>query len=135
VSADNVVDSLWLGDWADAQTFEGERLCVLESSAPPGTSFHIPILTIGAPTWATTPLYGSRAQLDKCAALISERLAAGKKLLVHCGAGVERSPLTCAWWLVRSGHCPTLETAYVHLRGIRACVADRTSWLEPGAKL
>jgi hypothetical protein len=126
---------LYVGDWADAQTFDGERLCVLEGAPNyPGMTWHVPILR--PPTGAPAPTgtaYVSKAQLQIAIFLIHMRIEDGKKLLVHCAAGVERSPLTCAWFLRHyySEHFPTLAIAYQHLKAIRPAVIDRTEWLEP----
>jgi len=125
---DMVVEGLWLGDHNDALSFDGERLCVLETGC--SSSQHwVPILERPSP--------GGLAnidRLDEAADLISEFLGKGAKLLVHCGAGIERSPLTCAWWLRRTGACATLREAYAHLMELRPIVADRTEWLPPEAR-
>lgn len=132
---EQIEPGLFLGNFEDGRRFPGERLCVLEN--PPdypheGRTRHIPILTVPAGHNDAVPVWASRKQLDKAADYITEQLRAGKRLIVHCGQGVERSPLTVAWWLVKTGRCPTLKMAYVHLRASRPCVEDRCVWIEPG---
>ena len=121
-SPNEVIPSLWLGDYTDARNFNGERLCVLEMDRGHPGSHWVPILE---GPWAR------RTKLDEAADLISERLAAGAKLIVHCMAGIERSPLTVAWWLVKTGRKPNLDAAYYFLKARRSCVLDRQCWIEP----
>jgi hypothetical protein len=49
-------------------------------------------------------------------------------LLVHCGAGVERSPLTVVWWMRRRFGLG-FDTSYVWLQKRRPCIADRRMWI------
>lgn len=121
--------NLYLGDQSDGDAFEGERLCVLEhEDRYENRRRCIPIRTIpGGPDG----LYVSRAQLDKAADYITSTLQGGQNLIVHCGAGVERSPLTVAWWFVKIGAFPTLEAAYSVLSTVRPVIQDRRHWLEP----
>lgn len=118
--------TLWVGDWYDAQKFDGEKICVLEnvSQHECASDTHlIPIFENG--------IHGrvNMDQIDKAATLMTGRLDAGVKLLVHCAAGIERSPLTCAYWLRKMGVHSTLAAAYTHLKIIRSIVEDRTVWL------
>ena len=117
--------NLYLGDHTDADNFAGQRLCVLESPHCRGyadRTMHIPVLIEGL---------ARRAELDKAAEYITLTLQSGQDLLVHCGAGVERSPLTVAWWFVKVGAFPTLDAAYGALATVRHVVQDRQGWLEP----
>jgi protein-tyrosine phosphatase len=52
-----------------------------------------------------------------------------RHLLVHCGAGVERSPLTVAWWMTKRLHL-TFDEAYAWLKRQRPQIEDRRSWIE-----
>lgn len=136
MSASLIVDNLWLGGMQDAATFNAERLCVLEGVhiAPKLTEL---IKTTKGYHWIEILVDPDRGgivclkKLDDAANLISERLVRGAELLVHCGQGIERSPLTLAWWLRRTGQCSTLASAYVRLQKARPVVADRTEWLPP----
>jgi hypothetical protein len=49
-------------------------------------------------------------------------------VLVHCGAGVERSPLTVAVWMTQR-FALTLDAAYAWLKQHRPQVEDRRMWL------
>jgi protein-tyrosine phosphatase len=121
---------LWVGDWYDAQAFLGEKLCVLENVsihnlAP--QSHLIPILEMGGPLIPSAQV--NMDQMGKALAFMTVRLDAGVKLLVHCAAGIERSPLTCAYWLRAMGVHSTLAAAYTYMKIIRPIVEDRTVWL------
>lgn len=141
---DSVASNLWVGNLDDAtkSNLVMERLCVLEGCLNyPGMTYQIPILLPYLPGMervkddyhktSDISAYASRRQLDLAADLISARLADGKELLVHCAAGIERSPLTCAWWMVKTGRHSTLDAAYAHLKLIRPIIEDRQFWLEP----
>lgn len=116
---------VWLGNKVGALTFEGEKLCVLEPPHCAGDpkAKHMWILDHRG--------VARREKLDAAAAFIAERVEAGAKLLVHCGAGMERSPLTVAWWLVSKRIFADLSSAYELLKAVRECVADRGQWVEP----
>lgn len=126
----HVLGELYLGDIFAARAFRGERLCVY-CDYPPygGDCFHIPILAVKPKNQIDRTATASLVALDEAAKLITERLEAGKSLLVHCMGGVERSPLTIAYWLVKTNRCTTLAGAYQSLKAIRPVVADRQSWL------
>lgn len=128
--AQEVVPNLFVGDYPDALRFEGETLCVLEGAreAHPHATHWLPVLQ-GEPG---KDFYASPARLDEISVLITERLQAGVRLLVHCGAGIERAPLVVAWWLVRTGRHVDLATAYQHLMGVRPQVQSRQAWVREG---
>jgi predicted protein tyrosine phosphatase len=153
ISADEIVPNLFLGDLADAKIFPGERLCVLEGKPSyPGMTHWIPILQL-LPPWheplmteregfvgwedfehnqdVAGRLMASRAKLNEAADLISSRLESGARLLVHCIAGIERSPLTVAWWLCKTRRYSDMREAYKFLQSIRPVVEDRRHWIEP----
>lgn len=66
--------------------------------------------------------------MAKAINLIDKGLEEGP-VLVHCYAGIERSPLTVAVWLVANrGY--TLEEAYILLQSKRDIVEHRGLWLE-----
>jgi len=51
-------------------------------------------------------------------------------VLVHCWAGIERSALVVAWFLVKHRGFDTFEDAYDHIQSVRPCVARRMQWLK-----
>jgi hypothetical protein len=114
---------LWLGNRVGQATFEGEILCVLEEPHCPKNprSTHIHILQDGQ---------AKRELLMQAARHINKVLWSGKDLLVHCGAGMERSPLTIAWWMFTTGIASSMAQAYDILQAARPIVANRENWIE-----
>ena len=84
----------------------------------------------------------SPAALKAVAAIIGHFRNKGWSVLVHCGAGIERSPLAVAWylsenvaasWYQSNGLDPifTLEQAYKFIVLKRPQVQDRRHWIAP----
>ncbi|MDE1830392.1 MAG: dual specificity protein phosphatase family protein [Thaumarchaeota archaeon] len=129
--ADNIIDQLYLGDMKIAGTFDGLRLCVHEHGPQyDGQCFLIPILTKRPfSKWDRTGATASIEKLDECAELIETHVNKGNKLLVHCFGGIERSPLTIAWWMVKTKRADNIEDAYKFLQSKRPAVSERLFWL------
>jgi protein-tyrosine phosphatase len=70
--------------------------------------------------------------LDDFADHVDKLLSEGEKVLVHCGMGVERSPLAVVWYLHRKKGMSIVE-AYRYVMKRRSVVADRTLWLPKSA--
>lgn len=66
--------------------------------------------------------------LDAVAATIESYLQQGRRVVVHCGEGVERSPLSVAWWMHKRWEIP-LEQAYQRVFQSRTQAADRRDWI------
>lgn len=121
-----ILPNLFLGGMQDALgPFEGWRLYVHEQ--PPlytgDNCLWIPILP-GGPTNKA-----SRTALDLCATVIDSILVRGAPILVHCAQGIERGPLTVAWFLhTRRGM--TIDQAYDWVIAHRPQVERRDlAWL------
>lgn len=111
-----IIDNLFVGDLADARAgFDGLIICVLDEK---------PIDEPPHAIWMPFDL----GTLDITAAIIDDGLASARRVLVHCGAGTERAPLTIAWFLSRRREM-SLDAAYELLRRKRPIVRDRRSWL------
>jgi hypothetical protein len=120
--AHEVLPGLWVGDqWACEIARERgmRRLCVLEGSCAVPACRHYRILS---PDGSAEIL-----RLDSSMREISD-IWPQKRLLVHCGAGVERSPLTLAWFLMRRLYV-SLDDGYAWLKKCRPVVEDRQSWI------
>jgi protein-tyrosine phosphatase len=114
-----IIDNLFVGDMVDARAgFDGLIICVLEEKPfdePPNATW-IPFLAEGL------------RSLDLTAEIIDNALTGGRAVLVHCGAGSERAPLTVAWFL-NQRRAMSLDDAYALLKRLRPIVQDRRFWL------
>lgn len=127
-----ILPHLWLGDADDAARFEGARLSVHENfETVPARSHWMPYLVSWKDEDGTEQLEADPAMLDAAVAVIEFYQAHKVPLLVHCWAGIERSPLLVATYLIRSGRAKNYGDAYSHLRSLRPQVMDRTFWLPP----
>jgi protein-tyrosine phosphatase len=122
-----IIEELYLGDMADALNAPPEywRICVLEQKPPnePPNATWIPILETRNGEVKANP-----TQLNNAAFVIENLLSAKAKVLLHCGAGIERSPLACAWFL-HTHRNYSIEEAYKLIIQKRPQVQDRTIWL------
>ncbi len=122
------VGDLWSGQWArtqDAWSVVNVLEKDLTSEGPLYTGphrKHFPILIAGQ-AW---PL-----RLTHVADWMEAQMAQGRPTLVHCYAGLERSPLTAAWALARRQGW-SLNRAYRHIRQHRPQIEVRLAWLAPG---
>jgi protein-tyrosine phosphatase len=122
IPASEIVPNLFIGNFSDAKKVDAydKIICVLEH----------PTQTAKNVTWIRL-LRGERAdmkQLDKIANTIDYNLKNDKKVLVHCGAGIERSPLAVVWYLHTRKHMP-IDTAYKLVRTRRIIAQDRRLWI------
>ena len=120
--AHEILPRLWVGPASscDAAPNGTRCVCVLEGPHSP-RCLHMPIL--GSDGKADPVLLG------KVALTIDTLWQPNRPtLLVHCGAGVERSPLAVAWWLVyRFSY--TFDEAYAWIKRQRPVAEDRRSWI------
>lgn len=109
-----------------------KTLCVIETNRSDwyeGLGFYIPILDHDEESLAMVPPKVLIHKLDEACDVISDHVLNKETLLVHCWAGVERSPLTLAYWLVKTRRKSNLDEAYKHLKSVREIVEDRRNWL------
>lgn len=142
--SNHIYDSIYLGDLGDARQWKGGTLYVhewvVEGYKP---TYHKPIMvakperkleSVGVDSFvhssSAEQTLASRMVLDECTTIIEEWASRGDPLLVHCHGGIERSPLTLAWWLYSSGRENDLDGAYRYIRGKRPIIEDRRYWLE-----
>ena len=122
-----ILPHLWLGDLNDSFTAPEDFiiLCVLEVRYPllPKRAILQPILEM-SPNGPQMNMNG----MEKACKIIDGVLNDEKNILVHCAAGVERSPLTIVWWLhTRMGQ--SLDVAYDFVKSKRSIVENRLIWL------
>lgn len=130
----HIVDTLYLSDMQAAGSFDGYRLCVHENG-PLYTGqchFHPILVTKPNSPFDRSGALASIEALDAAAEVIHEKITNKENIVVHCMGGIERSPLTIAWYLVtKSKMFDTLQEAYDFLKTKRPVVSERLFWL-PG---
>ena len=127
-----IIQNQFLGDYGDAQKWAENRLgiiiCVLTERPPlllPGTIWR-PILDVDSADDSQ-----NRASLEKlelASEAIEEGLKNGRRVLVHCGMGVDRSPLALAWFL-HSKRGMEIDEAYQLIKSKRPIVVSHVDWI------
>jgi protein-tyrosine phosphatase len=122
--ANEVLPRLWIGTCASCDAVRGQGIVCLNVLESPHTDDqrcqHLRILDDNLRATAST--------LDRAAHTILQHWPL-VHVLVHCGAGVERSPLTVAWLLCGQFRL-TWDESYAWLKRQRPQVEDRQFWLE-----
>lgn len=125
--ADEILPGLFLGDQGSVDGFPGVVICVMEhgeGQQPTDNTIHIPVLRQPV----THPLRADPEALHRISVLVRHLLDTRHRVLLHCGAGMERSPLAAVWYLhTMKGY--SLDSAYALLREKRSVVQDRREWL------
>lgn len=104
--------------------FAGLLVCVLEDRPieEPTKAVHVPILDDNGKAVIK--------QLDIVSDIIAAHIQHGP-VVIHCGAGIERSPLAVVWYLHRERGLSFAE-AYAFVMAKRSVVQDRMGWLPIG---
>lgn len=112
---------LFLGDLGDAQSFDGDIICVTEvfPENEPIEAVWIPLLKNGV---------AYPKQLDLIARNIG-RCLINNKVLVQCFAGLEDSPLAMTWFLYKSTGV-SLNGAFNYIKEKRRGVQNRIHWIK-----
>ena len=126
---DYIIDGLFVGSRTGAATAPKNMkiLCVMWKGEPgkPLGAKHIPTTT-----WnAQDQIVADPQKMDEAADWIHEQRSKGAQVLVHCAYGVERSPLTVVWYLMKYRGM-SLNSAYALLMRQRQEVEDRRHWLQ-----
>ena len=123
VGMSQILDNLYLGNLDDALNAPPDFVivCVLEYQPPnePKGAYRFPFLEGGL---------ANVKVLDEFADFVDKLLSEGRKVLVHCAMGVERSPLAVVWYLHKKKGM-SIPEAYAFVKSKRNVVADRTVWL------
>jgi protein-tyrosine phosphatase len=101
---------------------------VLETASDTPRDAWVPIL-VDLETEDGVETRASPRMLDEASDTIAKALKRGRKVFVHCGAGLERSPLAVAWYLWRSGAATSLEAAYVTVLQKRPAARQHADWV------
>ncbi len=113
-------------DWACLSVTEYRSRYKRKEELPnePAGSLDVPFMSDIPDGWHADP-----HKLDLIAEMIWWRLQCGKKVLVHCIQGQERSPLAVAWYLAWSGEASSLTRAYERVAKAHPRTERRDKWL------
>lgn len=132
-----ILDHLYLGGLTDALTFKGEIICVTQEvpRAEPEDAYCIPIIRSKVILHDNELLadqddniIAMKHQIDLVTFMIEKNLKYKSDTLVHCMAGIERSPLVIASYLHDNANM-TWDEAYDFIKEKRPEVANRLQWL------
>lgn len=134
-----IIDGIFVGDLNDAvnATDDFGVLCVLEQKpfVPQGPKnwYWIPFLesvqnTSSYPNGITIEIKANLEQLDMIAEIIDILKTKHGKVLIHCAQGIERSPLSVAWYLYKKKGM-TWEEAYTLVAQKRTQTQRRDVWV------
>lgn len=123
-----ILPNLFLGNQQDAIDFDqrygedGTIICVLEDKPQdePFRSYHIPV--------RTSSNHVHIEQLKHIAWFLDKLLEHEIPTLVHCAAGLERSPITVAYFLSLK-HSISIEDAYRFIERKREGIIEHLEWL------
>lgn len=130
-TATQILPRLWIGtDYSChiARELGARTLCVLEKPCDEGC-YHLPITTAVSPLGVVEGV--DPEKLEEAVARLAEMyfIADGSTpVLVHCAAGMERSPLVVAHFLVDYFRV-SLDEAYAWIKAHRPIVQDRRAWV------
>lgn len=74
--------------------------------------------------------YADPVKLEQTLEIISMLDSMGIKTLLHCAAGMERSPLAMIWYLYRYAKCWAIEDAYKLVKEKHPHTENRLTWLK-----
>jgi len=135
MNMDEIINNLFVGDISDTIIFREYRderqmkvyiIDVTDYGSNPYANCNVPIFNMEDPEVSveTADIH----QLDKIADLIEMKLIEGYKVLVHCGAGMERSPTAIIYYLYKYQNM-TIDQAYGFVREKHHNMFDRRNWL------
>lgn len=134
-----IFNRLYLGNFEDMVEWGTKRgnqtvICVLENSVL--ENFERKMLssrTIYLPVLEDDESFSGQRAPERNLKLIAEEIEQQLKIpkhkvLVACGAGIERSPLAIMWYLFTKKSM-TLNAAYEYVKRLRPIIMDRRSWI------
>lgn len=132
LNADKVVPYLYVSGAAAARDWDGPTVSVHESHPESTWAHWVPILE--QEDWThqrgRENSRASKRMLDAAAEIVHHYRERDQTVLVHCGAGIERSPLTCAWYLRKYQLADSINEAYDLIESVRPQIQRRTHWLD-----
>ena len=121
-----ILPHLYIGDSHDAKQFKGHLICVLEGipDDEPPHAMWVPVME----THGTEVTYAKEPQLELACLAIQQFMALSEDVMVHCGAGMERSPLVVTWFMHTHGGMG-LEEAFKFVKRHRPASLNRLHWI------
>jgi hypothetical protein len=142
-----IIPNLYLGSMLDAKHNHNDMLVlsVMWEGEPGQEHSHVKIPTTTYQMWSMDvapkdgmqPAEGVQVDpvgMDRAADMIHAALTSNVRLLVHCAFGIERSPLTVVWYLMRHMFM-NLREAYDLVLARRPEAQYRGAWLPTSVKL
>ncbi len=133
-----ILDHLYLGDVHDARKFDGEIICTMQELlvTEPTKAYWIPIIRTSGKLNAVDYIVDQDVevtalphQLDLVSFMIEKNAKYKTDTLIHCMAGIERSPLAVVWYLHKKCDMKWDE-AYDFVQEKRPEVSNRLQWLK-----
>lgn len=127
--SNRIHDNVFVGDLSDCPHWKGLRINVML----PHQLCPIPVCYPMKSLDPELDPSGARVRfpvenLDAIADKIEECRLTGKGVLVHCAAGIERSPLSIAWWMAKYQGFK-FDKAYDLVLRLRPEAQDRRQWV------
>jgi protein-tyrosine phosphatase len=120
-----VLPNLYLGGLAEIMAMTLDiKICVLNAGeiAPPNT-IHMPIITLEG-----NQIIALQNNLDQIADIIDKALSESKKVGVFCIGGVDRSPFSIVYYLVKKKDM-SWNAAYDFVKNKRPQIAQHLEWV------
>jgi predicted protein tyrosine phosphatase len=116
-----ITNRLWLGDYLDAKQ-HGDKMDLIIHLCDefPAIHSHTTVIPV------EDRVFIDPKKIKKVVEQIELAMEAGKKTLVHCAAGISRSPAMVAAYLVVSGKFQSLDKATNYLAKLRPKVNPHT---------
>lgn len=132
-----ILDNLYLGDSEDAKSFDGTIICAMQEipEDEPMEAFWIPVIRSNVPLNIKELIADQGAeitalkhQLYLISEIIFNHEGSDKPVLIHCLAGIERSPLAVVFYLHYFKNM-NWDEAYDFVKLKRPQVQNRLIWL------
>ena len=127
-----VMKGLYVGDMSDVERAKREEMRILSVMWDGEDGLSEDVTRISTTRFITEQdgfrTYADGLRLNEAADWIHEMLQHHHRVLVQCAFGMERSPLTVVWYLMRH-HRYTLDEAYRIVKINQPMVQDRRGWL------
>lgn len=126
-----ILPDMWLGNEDNGANFDGEWIAV-HGECNHSKARRIPVMESSLLGYDTTT--ASKEALDAATSLMRSFQKQGRRQILTCAMGIERSPLTFCYFLVRYKYVATWDEAYKLLEQKRPVVERRMHWL-PSKKM